>query len=307
MNRHSEAPTRDLPVPLDESLGRRLLPWMDTSYLRSRVPMSLPLPSLHLMTDASSTGWGGTLLPYSTSGIWPAALLEQSINWLELKAVHLSLQHFLPLLAGNCVQLLSDNTTAVACLLHQGTLRSDALLDLSVEILEFCLLHSIVLVPKHLSGSLNVLADRASRSGPITTEWSLDSETFAWLDSNFGPFQVDLLATRENHQLPSYVSPCPDPEATEVNAFSIPWDRWESVYLFPPVPQLPRVSSLLGYRGRGVLIAPLYARSGWLPNLLQRSPDPVPLPPGHSLSQWTKTGLTLHKHPSQFHLHAWKL
>ena len=308
MNRHSTALTRDLPVPIDRSLEDLLVPWMDVSYLRTRVPMNIPIPSLHLMTDASSTGWGGTLLPHSTSGVWPPSYLGSSINWLELMAVFLSLQHFLPLLRGRCVQLLSDNTTAVACLLHQGTLRSDPLLDLSVEILEFCLLHSVVLVPKHLCGSLNVLADQASREGPVSTEWSLDPKTFAWLVARFGPFQVDLFATRENHQLPSYVSPCPDPEAAEVNAFSVPWDNWDSVYLFPPVAVLHQVSSLLiRFRGRGVLVAPLYARSGWLPNLLQRSPDPVPLPPGHMLSQKTREGLAFHKAPSQFHLHAWRL
>ena len=181
-------------------------------------------------------------------------------------------------------------------------------MDLTVSLLEFCSLHSICLIPKHLSGSLNVLADQGSRTGPISTEWSLDPQTFAWIGSLSGHLQVDLFATRENHLLPLYVSPCPDPGAAEVNAFSLQWNRWKSIYLFPPVQLLHKVASLLlQYRGRGVLIAPFYAQSNWLPNLLHRSPDPIPLPAEHSLSQRTNSGLVFHPNPSVYRLHAWRL
>ena len=308
MNAHTSVGSRDAPVPLDQPLRDLLQIWTDQVFLRSPIPMSLPLPTLQLMTDASRSGWGGVLIPYSTTGTWPSSFQSCSINWLELKAVFLSVQHFLPLIQGQCVQLLSDNTTAIACILHQGTLRSEPLMDLTVSLLEFCSRHSICLIPKHLSGSLNVLADQGSRPDPISTEWALDPETFSWLCSLNSTPQVDLFATRENHQLPLYVSPCPDPGAAEVNAFSIQWDRWDSIYLFPPVPLLHKVSSLLlQYRGQGVLVAPLYAQSSWLTNLLIRSPDPIPLPADHSLSQKTSKGKVLHPDPSIYRLHAWIL
>ena len=308
MNAQTSAGSRDAVVPLDSEVKYHLLKWKDESYLRTPVPMSLPVPTLQLMTDASRSGWGGVLIPHSTSGTWPDAYQSYSVNWLELQAIFLSLQHFLPLLRGNCVQILSDNSTAVACILHQGTLRSPSLMDLTTAVLEFCMEHSICLIPKHLSGSLNVLADQGSRPNPISTEWSLDERTAAWACSLTVAPQVDLFATRENHQLPVYVSPCPDPAAVEVNAFSIPWHRWDSIYLFPPVPLLPKVSSLLlQYHGRGILIAPFFAQSSWLPNLLSRSPDPIPLPPDHSLSQKNSKGLVYHPNPSVYQLHAWRL
>ncbi|CAL4115142.1 unnamed protein product, partial [Meganyctiphanes norvegica] len=175
-------------------------------------------------------------------------------------------------------------------------------------ILEFCLLHSITLVPKHLPGGLNVLADRGSRSDPITTEWSLDKETFGWLSSLAGPFQVDLFATRENTQLPSFVSPFPDPWAIEVNALSLHWGTWDKLYLFPPSSIMGEVvARLQHYNGRGILVAPLYAQSSWFPSLLLRSPNPISLPLGHSLSQMTNKGLVFHHNPSIFNLHAWRL
>ena len=265
-------------------------------------------PNFRFFTDASLTGWGGVLIPHSISGIWPPHLRTSSINYLELMAIFLSVKHFLSILSGNCVQLMSDNTTAISCITNQGSLSSTLLMSLTSSLLELCHLHSITLSPKHLSGSLNVLADQNSRLEPLATEWSLDTITFNWICKMSKGLQVDLFATKDNHQLTNYVSPCPDPGAQDVNALSLDWNRWQSIYLFPPVPLLPKVASrLLSFKGTGVLIAPFYAQSSWLPNLLARSPSPLPLPKGHTLSQKTKRGKVYHQDPSVFQLHAWPL
>ena len=277
-------------------------------FLGASVPMSLPVPSLQLMTDASLHGWSGVLLPSQVSGVWPPSLRQRSINWLELMAVKLSLEHFSHLLQDRSVLLLSDNSTAVSCLRRQGTYRSEALLSLSLDILEFCQSLNITLVPRHLSGELNVLADRHSRKGPVGSEWSLDPDTFQWLSRLAGPFQVDLFATRDNARLPDFVSPFPDPMALGVDAFSLRWGDWDSIYLFPPIKTLHRVVPLLThFRGHGVLVAPLYSPSGWFPALLRRSPDPIPLPPSLRLSQPSPGGIVFHEDPSVFMLHVWRL
>ena len=308
MNSHTSPHTRDRPVPLDRSLKKLLVPWTDQTFLTSPVHMNLPIPSLQLMTDSSKKGWSGILLPYKTSGEWPRSFRDLTSNWLELNAIFQSVIHFLPLLKGQSVQILSDNMTAVACIQHQGTLRSQALMDLSQCLLEFCFRHNILLIPKHISGILNVLADQGSRHVPISTEWKLDHQTFLWLTELVGSMQVDLFATLENHQVPSYVSPCPDPNAVEINALSLQWNRWDSIYLFPPTVLLPKVSSLLlKFQGRGVLVAPFHAQSSWLPNLLRRAPNPIPLREGYSLSQNTTKGTVFHPNPSVFCLHAWTL
>ena len=137
-----------------------------------RTPMSFSTPTLQLMTDSSLLGWGGVLLPDSISGVWSKNQRRMSINWLELKAIQLSLIYFLPQIKGRLLMILTDNTTAVACIRRQGTLRSDPLMQLSKKILEFCFDHKITLVAKHLPGRLNVLADSRSRQTPIDTEWS---------------------------------------------------------------------------------------------------------------------------------------
>ena len=181
-------------------------------------------------------------------------------------------------------------------------------MSLSQDVLEFCQRLSITLVPRHLCGDLNALADRQSRSGPVGAEWSLDDGTFQWLSRLAGPFQVDLFATRDNARLPVFVSPFPDPLALGVDAFSLHWDTWDSIYLFPLIKSLHRVVPLLSqFRGRGVLVAPLYAPLGWFPALLARAPDPVPLSDSLCLSQPSPSGLLFHEDPSVYALHAWRL
>ena len=140
--------------------------------------MSFPTPTLQLMTDTSLLGWGGVLLPDSISGVWSKKQCRLSIYWLELKAIQLSLIFFLPQIKGRLLTILTDITTAVSCIRRQGTLRSDPLMHLPTKILEFCFDHKITLVPKHLPGRLNILADSRSRQTPIDTDWSLDLTTF---------------------------------------------------------------------------------------------------------------------------------
>ena len=53
--------------------------------------------------------------------------------------------------------------------------------------------------------------------------------------------QVDLFATKENRLLRWYVFPVEDDQAMVVVAFSIPWNNWESIFVFPPFSLLLRV------------------------------------------------------------------
>ena len=308
MNTRTSPSTRDVLVPLDLDFKDHLRVWSRMDLLNASVPMSLPTPTLTLMTDSSLYGWSGVLLPHSVSGVWPPSYSGMSINWLELMAIKNSLEKFVLHLRGHSVLLMSDNTTSVACIRHQGTYRSVDLMCLTQSILEYCHLHSITLVPRHLSGDLNALADLQSRRGPVGSEWSLDSHTFNWICNLTGPLQVDLFATRDNAQLPDFVSPFPDPLAVGVDAFSLDWEVWDFIYLFPPVKVLHKVVPLLsGFPGRGVLVAPLYAPSSWFPALLRRSPAPVPLPASLVLSQQSSEGLVFHEDPSVYKLHAWRL
>ena len=227
MNKNSIALRRDLPVPLDQELKSLLQIWQNRDFLSHPVQMHVSIPSVQLMMDASRSGWCGVLLPSRVWDLWGPEVSQFSMNWKELKAIHLSLSFFQKRVRGKSVLLLSDNTTAISCIKNQGSTHSVSLLMLTSEILEFCSSLSISLIPQHLRGVLNVLADQGSRDHPIETEWSLDSTTFAWICQLLpSPPQADIFATRDNSQLPVFVSPCPDEEAAATDALSTDWNRW---------------------------------------------------------------------------------
>ena len=308
VNSHSSPLARREKVPTDEALREALRPWADRNFLETPVPMQQGCPSLVLMTDASRWGWGGVLAPRQVRGAWDSVQRLCSMNWLELKAIHLSLLHFLPLLKGRCISLRADNTTALACIRRQGSLRSPELWSLSREILTLAWRSNIRLVPQHLSGVLNVLADKASRDSPVSTEWSLDQESFDSLCVSYGTPQVDLMATWENHKLAAYVSPCPDPSACGLDAFSCDWDRWDFIYLFPPFQLLQEVVRRLGaFGGGGFLIAPLWPSALWFLPLVGRCPRRHPLRLGHTLSQYTADGVVYLPEVLRYNLHVWIL
>ncbi|KAL8576929.1 hypothetical protein ACOMHN_065656 [Nucella lapillus] len=76
----------------------------------------------------------------------------------------------------------------------------------------------------HIAGKLNILADALSRSKAVlSTEWTLNSQLLDVVWTTWYRPMVDLFATRFNHQLPTFVSPVPDPLAWATDALSIPW------------------------------------------------------------------------------------
>ena len=240
--------------------------------------------------------------------MWTPDIKNESMNFLELKAIQNSVHYFTPGLRNRVVSLLTDNTTAAACIRRQGTLRAPKLHELTRQILTYCKQNKITLIPKYLPGRLNVLADSASRSSPTQGEWALDANTFSLLWRNHGPFQVDLFANRYNAQISTFISPYPDPLAAGENAFSLNWNRWDSLYAFPPTKVLPLVvQTLHHFKGRGILIAPHWPVSSWFPSLKARCPEHYPLPQSLRLSQTVIRGTVFHPSSHAYYLHAWIL
>ena len=130
----------DVILPLSEDLRRALTPWTRELWLSSAVPISPPPPDVSLCTDASLAGWGAHLLPtFETAhGIWSPEESLLHINLLELLAVFRALLCWHEKLRGRAVMLLTDNTTVVAYVKHQGGTRSRQLCQLVIELLQGC-------------------------------------------------------------------------------------------------------------------------------------------------------------------------
>jgi hypothetical protein len=95
--------------------------------------------------------------------VWDRLFQSSHINLKELKAVFLALQAFLPWVQNQSLQVVSDNRTVVTLIRNQGTVRSQALHQLTHELLTWAYAHQIDLTPIFQPGMLNVLADRLSR------------------------------------------------------------------------------------------------------------------------------------------------
>ncbi len=187
-----------------------------------------------LETDASTLGWGQTLM---------AALL---------------------------VHLKSDNVTTVAYLQHFGGTKSKLLNSLAREIWSWCMDRNIWLQASHLPGTQNIVADFASRNFQDDLEWKLNTIVFRKITSIFGKPDIDLFASRLNFQVAPYATWRADPGSVIVDAFTIDWSEYACFYAFPPFCLIDRVLTKVEHdKAVGILIAPVWHTQSWFPRMLK--------------------------------------
>ena len=220
------------------------LSWWSSVSLQDLTAVSLVdlKPNLTIFTDASLQGWGASLSSGDiTSGKWSSSDLNEHINYLELKAILLTIIQFLPLLKGKCVSIRSDNSPAVFYFNKIGGTRSPKLCSLALEIWKILESNSINCSASHISGINNNIADFFSRYSH-NHEYALSPEAFSSLISLI-PFnlEVDLFASKNNKKLPSYVSLFNDFNAIHIDAFSFIWPS--NIYVFPPIPLISKALS----------------------------------------------------------------
>ena len=154
-----------------------------------------------------------------------------------------------------------------------------------------------------------MIADQLSRAGQILpTEWTLRQDLVEMVFNHWSPPLLDLFATRYTRRLPVFVSPVPDPEALDVDALSISWERLDA-YAFPPV--VIMTSVLRKFREtkscRLILIAPRIESYSWLPSLQELAVDlPMPIPTPRTMLAQPQSSL-FHLDPASLHLNAWLL
>ena len=186
-------------------------------------------------------GGGATADNTSIGGRWSPEESQQHINALELKAAYLAIQAFTrnrKLPPAN-IHLRIDNTTAVAYINKRGGggTHSPSLSAIALELWSHVLKIRSWVTATHIPGILD--ADTASRQFNPRVEWTLDSQIFQKIVDQFYLPEVDLFASRLTHQVESYVSRFPDPEAIAVDTFLKDWSRWKS-FIHPPVNLLLR-------------------------------------------------------------------
>lgn len=267
----------DMHLPMTKELRSSVKMWSDPQWLRRGVTLVNPPQSWMLFSDSSLMGWGGHLVPVSGSrsdvkveGVWSQEdkLSYQHINELELLAVFRAVTQLKDYLMNQSILLMSDNTTVVAYIKNQGGTHSRTLCNLTVSILQFCAAIKMQVVVRFIPGRLNLIADNLSRQA-IATEWMLHPEVFQKVLLNYPSMEIDLFATRFNHQLERFVSPFPDNLAEMIDGLSVDWNQ-KDLYAFPPFPLIPKVIQRLHhFKCQMTLIAPLKWNRSWITPLLQ--------------------------------------
>ena len=300
-------------IQLDDRIRHFLRWWTCQSLIWTKgVPLHQSPPVQDLYTDASTAGWGASLDHLSASGHWDRQQRLNHINVLEMRAVFLACKHFEPHLKERVTRVHIDNMTVVAHIRKEGGTRSWQLTKLTQELLSWCDKRSIQLLPVHISGLRNVMADSLSRTGQIqASEWSVSHREFTRVCSLWGTPSVDLMATVTNRVVPEFISPVAHPAALGADVFRTPWPPRDLLYVFPPTSIVPKILNLIRQRDphRIIVIAPMSSTKVYHPDLLEMAlapPVPICRQVG-TLQQTLPTEDTprIHRAPELFQLAAW--
>ena len=287
-------------VNLDQGTRDSILWWRTHSSLHKGIPLESPLTEAFLFTDSSAVGWGAHMDRRTASGA--------AHNVLELNAIWLGLQAFEDTLHDSNVAIMCDNVSAIAYLRNQGGTRSQQMCRMAIDTCVWAEKRSMTLMPRHLPGHLNVLADHLSRRDQILkTEWSLNPAVARRVFRVWGSTHVDLFALECNTKLATYMSPIPEPEAWKVDSLV---QSWEGLYAYAYSPTAlirQTLNKLILHRAELILIAPLWPKQEWFPDLLQLSiAFPLVLPPTAKLLKQSFSH-HFHQRPRILNLHAWRL
>lgn len=146
-----------------------------------------------------------------------------------------------------------------------GGIKHKLLNEITRDIWERCQERNIWIYAEYIASKDNFQADEQSREYNIDTEWELAEFAFDQIENKFGPFDIDLFASRTNKKCTVYCSWQRDAEAAYINAFTIDWRlfRW---YSFPPFSLIPRVlRKIRDEKTTGVLVVPYWPSQAWFP------------------------------------------
>ena len=284
-------------IPVSRSMVELLKWWTRETNTFVGVPLKVPTPNLELFTDASLHGYGAIMGDKTMAGTWTRRYKEKHINSLELEAVRRALLTFADLVVSNTVRVHSDNSTTVACLKRQGSLKSRTLNKLTAKLVSWADKNSVTLIPVHIQGYRNVEADALSRKDLThASEWSLSSKEFhrvvTW--SKLTPPWLDLMATDKNKQTDSFICPYPHPNAAAVDALNTPWNYTGTLWIYPPTAVMTRVINKIRETQsiRLIIVAPDLPSKPWFPDLMD-------LTTGKSLPVGRKLGSVIQHIPLQ--------
>lgn len=219
--------------------------------------------SLEIFSDASLSGWGAVCNGERTGGFWGETEVQDHINLLELKAALNGLKCFTKHVYNEQILLRIDNTSAISYINRYGGVQYTHLNDITRQIWQWCEERQLHIFASYIKSKDNIEADEESRRSNIDTEWSLASSAFNRIIDTFGRPHIDLFATKVNAKCPKYISWKRDPEAFNIDAFTIDWSVY-FFYAFPPFSLiLKSLRKIIIDKATGIMVVPYWPSQPW--------------------------------------------
>lgn len=236
--------------------------WWKRSILSANNPIRQNNFDLEIYTDASSIGWGAACEGEKIGGSWNIEERAHHINYLELLAAFFGLKSFANSRNQCHILLRIDNTTAIAYINRMGGVQYPHLNDIARKIWLWCEKRKIFLFASYIRSTENIDADFESRN--IDTEWELHTNAFRFIIQKFGKPEIDLFASRLNAKCRKYISWKRDPNAYNVDAFTVKWDMF--FYAFPPFSLILKVlQKIISDQATGIVVVPNWPSQPWYP------------------------------------------
>lgn len=126
------------------------------------------------------------------------------INILELRAIHLACQTFLPIIRSWHIQLLSNNMTAVVYIKKQSSTQSPSFCVKAIHLWNRCPRHGVTLHAVHLLGTSSSLADMLCRSFYTNHKRELHDPMLRLIFHRCGTLRWDLFVSSLKHKFPLF-------------------------------------------------------------------------------------------------------
>jgi hypothetical protein len=167
-------------------------------------------------------------------GVWNESLALDHSTLQELLAAFNTIKSFNrnKELSNKRVLLRTDNE-GVSFIINKAGSRDSYTHQICKELLWYCMEQGIDLWAEWIPRDKNQFADFHSRHTD-SGDYKLNPSVFAELNQAWGPFDVDLFASFDNHQLPRYYSRFHTPNCQGIDAFTFHWGNGQNNWANPP-------------------------------------------------------------------------
>lgn len=169
---------------------KTLAPWLNTVMYEWGVSMGRVISRKVIITDASLTGWGAVRDGSLACGTWTSAQKKWHINGLELKAVFLALQHFLPVIK-HCHVLIRTQRWC-----HTSIIKG---VFAHTRFKAWCSISFFGRTETSCLCGQCMLQTVRTAAGPVHGEWSLHPQRIQLIWSLFGQAEIDLFISENAH------------------------------------------------------------------------------------------------------------